>query len=524
MPTPIPSTDVQDFLENVKDFDVLCNDAGNYTDRFGKSRLTVDAFFRSNGFEVPVAFASGIVVGRTTQTVTYGGNTYHALPTAIPFTTTGTFNSAQWALLRQNADNVTSATLTISGFAASALLDGAWIHFAGRDAVGDGGGGFLRYDADSTATANGVTIYAPAGGGRLFRDADGVFPASVRWAGNPGDPAAIAAALSASGNKPILLDQGKFGSYVNDPSHPAHEVRLIGGAIRRESGAWSAIDDSGHDPIGITSCEEIDAYTLRVHFNGDNTTVGTILAAVDKELAPYAIIGGASCSTNYADFSFFAPVIVDLQNKTTPSVAPWLSSYVNLNTSGVYSTVINHPPRALNVDPPGVSLINRAAGSSRVPAISWTPTTTTITATGELGAIVQRTSSGVFSVSNQTAGVSISASWASGGLTISHPDCGNGSIPVVTSFNSAYRAEVASFSASQIVVQFRNASGAIVGPVDDAEMNLMFTRTNSLFDVAMPSSFSARVDLGYLQIPLAAIQNISLNNFWIVGAMFKYLS
>lgn len=99
MTTPIPSLDVSDFKSNIQDFDRMANGTGTYTDRFGKERLTLDEFMRRNGYEVPVAFASGIAVSRTTQTVTYGGVTYHALATAIPFTTTGTFNAAQWELI-----------------------------------------------------------------------------------------------------------------------------------------------------------------------------------------------------------------------------------------------------------------------------------------------------------------------------------------------------------------------------------------------------------------------------------------
>lgn len=179
--TAIPSLDVNDFKSNIQDFDAMANGAGVYTDRFGKERLTLDAFMAANGFEVPVAFASGIAVSRTTQTVTYNGNTYHALPSALPFTTTGTFNSAQWALLRQDANNVTSATLTVSGFAATAALDGAWIHFAGRDVVGDGAGGMFRYSASSTATADDGIVFAPAGGGRLFREVDDGQDIELDW-------------------------------------------------------------------------------------------------------------------------------------------------------------------------------------------------------------------------------------------------------------------------------------------------------------------------------------------------------
>lgn len=238
MPNPIPSTDVTDFLDNVKDFDALCNDAGNYTDRFGKSRLTVDAFFRSNSFEVPVAFASGIVVGRTTQTVTYNGNTYHALPTAIPFTTTGTFNSAQWALIRQDVSNVSSATLTVSGFAASALLDGAWIHFAGRDSVGDGGGGYFRYSASSTQTADGVYVFAPTGGGRLLRDGwtvlgfNGVTEAAWSGADTAANPTTnIQGLINAAAGRPIRLTNNKIYTLTAQVTIPAAGVDISGNSM-----------------------------------------------------------------------------------------------------------------------------------------------------------------------------------------------------------------------------------------------------------------------------------------------------
>lgn len=314
---------------------------------------------------------------------------------------------------------------------------------------------------------------------------------------------------------------GKLSRVAQDPNNPAKSIRLQGGAIRRDSGAWAPITTSGHTPLGITTVEELDAYTLRVHYNGDNTDVGTLISAVDKELAPYAIIGGCSCSANYADFSFYAPVIVDLQNNTTPSVAPWLASYVTLNTSGTYATIINHPPRALNVDPPGVTLLNRVAGEGRIPSITWGTNTTTISTKGTLGALVSRTGSSTFSVSNQATAGTVSTSWIAGALTITHPDCGSYSTPMVCSHNSAYRAEIVNYSATTIVVQFRNAAGTVVGPSDDAEMKLLFERSNALFDTPMPSGFSARVDLGYLAVPLAAIQNISLNNLWLIGAMFK---
>lgn len=67
---------------------------------------------------------------------------------------------------------------TIAGF--TGALDGSACYFKGRDTVGDGGGGVLRFVAGSTATADGVTVYAVTGG-RLVRDL--VDPIGKKWSG-----------------------------------------------------------------------------------------------------------------------------------------------------------------------------------------------------------------------------------------------------------------------------------------------------------------------------------------------------
>lgn len=186
MPNPIPSTDVADFLENVKDFDSLMNGAGTYTDRFGKARLTVDEFFRRTGYEVPVAFASGIAVSRVTQTVTYSGVTYHALATAIPFTTTGTFNPAQWELIsgvsRQELGAEYGSSLV--GAATYAQLrayagDATRIQVGGRTNYFDGADGvFVR---TGSAADNDGTVLVDALGRSWERQFSG--PAKAAWFG-----------------------------------------------------------------------------------------------------------------------------------------------------------------------------------------------------------------------------------------------------------------------------------------------------------------------------------------------------
>lgn len=86
----------------------------------------------------------------------------------------------------------------IAGF--TGALDGSVCYFKGRDTVGDGGGGHLRFLAGSTATADGVTTYAVTGG-RLVREGWSVFGVRPEWAGAKGDglafdTAAVVQALS----------------------------------------------------------------------------------------------------------------------------------------------------------------------------------------------------------------------------------------------------------------------------------------------------------------------------------------
>jgi hypothetical protein len=110
MPTTsaVPSADPSDLLFNAQKLDEVINGtAESFIDRRGVERLTLTGAIRLIGFEAPVAFASGLAITRSTQTVTNGGNTYHADPASLPFTTTSTFNGAQWRLV----SNVTQADL-----------------------------------------------------------------------------------------------------------------------------------------------------------------------------------------------------------------------------------------------------------------------------------------------------------------------------------------------------------------------------------------------------------------------------
>lgn len=209
MPNPIPSTDVTDFLDNVKDFDSLCNlTAGTYVDRFGNTRLSVAEFFKKNGYEVPVAFASGISVSRVTQTVTYSGMTYHALATAIPFTTTGTFNPAQWEMMSGLTRQELGAEYggSLIGAATYSQLR-TYNGDATRMPLVDGGIAIRR----GTAADNGGTVWVDALGRSWEREFSGAV--NAKWfdigTGGGDDLSKINAMLdsiSSAGGGEILFD------------------------------------------------------------------------------------------------------------------------------------------------------------------------------------------------------------------------------------------------------------------------------------------------------------------------------
>ena len=114
---PVPSDHPADARDNFKRIDEFVNLQSPQTSptRTGK---TLDTLFgiteRANdqvdrvGFEVPVAYTSGLVMSRTSQTVVFMNDVYHAIN--VPFTTSGTFETNNFELLRA----VTSSDLTHS--------------------------------------------------------------------------------------------------------------------------------------------------------------------------------------------------------------------------------------------------------------------------------------------------------------------------------------------------------------------------------------------------------------------------
>lgn len=122
MPTtnPVPSQDPSDLLFNAQKLDeVVSGTSQYYTDRLGVNRRTVEGINASAdvvlgglGYAPPVAYAAGIALTLTTQTVEYAGEVYAPKIANLPFTTTTwVSDSAKFRLIQ----GVSATDLAASG-------------------------------------------------------------------------------------------------------------------------------------------------------------------------------------------------------------------------------------------------------------------------------------------------------------------------------------------------------------------------------------------------------------------------
>lgn len=89
----------------------------------------IQAQIRATGYQVPVAYTTGIAMTAVNQTVSYSGSVYAPLDSALPFTTSGTFEASKFRLLQgvvaaDLADAATGAAhVGYGGVTVKAFLD-----------------------------------------------------------------------------------------------------------------------------------------------------------------------------------------------------------------------------------------------------------------------------------------------------------------------------------------------------------------------------------------------------------------
>lgn len=422
--------------------------------------------------------------------------------------------------------------------AATDLAVGLIVRTIGYYAAGDGGGNTYEIVPAATGVDDGGSLIDLSGSGLqakgLFEDgAVSVLQFGAKKDGVTSDDAAFSNAIAYRPAGVIVpvgsyyitgTVAGKFLSYgaitiVNGTVNSINNINfglMFGGAVRNDGVNWSMIKDSGHEPINISSVTEPDAFTYKITYESPGSKVGTVLSVVDAELSFYGIHTGASGGSSEATFNMVAPCVLYVDGIASVSASPlWTSQTGPIVHPSDATLTITHAPRSVAIEPPSLSLIQPQAGSlhNLQYHLSWTTTTTTITALDHIQGQVSSNGSSV--TLNACPNINTSVSSAGGVVTITHDDASGNYVPMVTSFNSQLRPEILSVGNTSFSVQFRDPSGSVVGALT-SDMNFYFQRLSPVVS-AMDAGVRFGIDLGLCRAKGVDVGNISLNNFWIVG-------
>jgi hypothetical protein len=167
---PVGSTDARDLYDNAQNLDNFSNGTAlTYPDRLGVLRrslagidATADSVLNAIGYAVPVAYTAGISLTLTSQTVEYNNEIYAPLASALPFTTSGTFETAKFRLMiatdASRVNYIASGTSAVATTVQSKLRETVSVKDFG--AVGDG-------ETDDTDEINAAATYCRTSGAKL---------------------------------------------------------------------------------------------------------------------------------------------------------------------------------------------------------------------------------------------------------------------------------------------------------------------------------------------------------------------
>lgn len=306
------------------------------------------------------------------------------------------------------------------------------------------------------------------------------------------------------------------------PIAGSKSLGMLGCAVRHDGSTLILIDDSSHLPVGITSVDIVDTYTFRVNYDHDFSQVGTLIASLDNDLAPYGIHIGASVGTDSATFVMYAPLIFSANGAgTITSIAPFWGSVVSLNTAGASSVIFNKPA-GLNTNGPGVTTITNSTSAPL--STTWASTTVTVAAMSVKGAGGGRVdyTAGDFVLSGASvSGMSVATS--GNACVITHPAIGARGDRSVTGGNISLIPQFATYGDTTTTVQFRKMLDGSIATIalDSADMKFNFILNGLTPSATLSATTAFTIDCGLCKVAIAQIAAVALNNFWLSGFMNK---
>lgn len=305
---PVPSNDPTDLLFNAQKLDQVVNGSAQYyTDRLGVNRRTMegisaaaDVVLGGLGYAPPVTYAAGISLTLTTQTVEYSGEVYAPKVGNLPFTTSGTFETAKFRLIQ----GVAATDLAASG--GSAMV--GYIP-AGTSAVATTVQAKLRefisasdYDTLVNAMAQGKNVRLLPG--TSISAAGFTIPAGVQLIGEGDATITLSSGITMSANS-ALKNIAIVGGAFNAIAWVAKDnVEVSGCTISGTTSSYKAIVASGANTRSRILRNKITSGGRAIDFVGSDSEIEyNLINNCGNTDACILITGGVSAASKRISIS-----------------------------------------------------------------------------------------------------------------------------------------------------------------------------------------------------------------------------
>lgn len=296
----------------------------------------------------------------------------------------------------------------------------------------------------------------------------------------------------------------------------------IGAIPRCTAGVFSLINDSGHNPLNVSSVTQPDTYTIRVNYAKTASKINSFIAAPDAELSPYGVVCGGDVGLSYANIQAFAPFSCYVKMDTSPvgffndlwnpSITNGTVTVTKVDNSQIK---ITHPP-AVDRDTAIVCAVNDPSGIF-TPVVSFNSTEIDIIMMGDAGGFISYNGSS-FTQSFSDNLTAPTLTWtASNTLKVQNTAAVTTTIPIVTGHGGVYLPQVVDKNTDYFEVAFYDYAGTKI-TTPDTNMKFWY-RLDARVPVTWPTGVFVSAMRGLCHVPSANFSGVAGNNLWVDGTM-----